>query len=181
MLISHPLHWFGKLPIQAEFLSSNSHPNLETKFQDWIKAGQNHIGAQLMTQSNRHSLYGYACCLCGDEKTDKFVGVLLTSYDSKGRSYPFVMIADMAQVDETSFITAVAECFKSLTFSLSDYGQQIEEKRFFSNLAEVLTALYQHPQHGMDDWVEFYPVPRQLALSVPSLTPILYRKLMVRG
>lgn len=175
-MLDHSLSWFGKLPNHAEFISSKHNPNLENIFNSWIISGQNHIGQPLVASNDICNLYAYVFLL--NINHEKIYGILLTSKDSKGRHYPFVITHRHPNFEIEIFINQVKDCFEKLDFKFSEHYLGFNEHIFFNNLTEVLNKTL---TLSLEQWVEFYPKPMQLTLSASDLTPILYRKLMQRG
>jgi type VI secretion system ImpM family protein len=180
-MLNSSLHWFGKIPTQAEFISSNTAPTLQAKFDAWIASGQNHIGNQLVGSSVENSLYAYVFCVRNLEQNHLTTGILLTSRDSKHRRYPFIIFGEHNAFTVETFIQQVQQCFEQLNINLATDYSGVDESLFFNNLSQALTRLYSYPNKLMDEWIEFYPMPMQLKLSIDALTPIVYRKLMLRG
>lgn len=182
-MLASTLFWYGKLPHQPEFLSSNTDNALQTLIQTWIVAGQNHIGAALLGNASLSNLYGYGFLLQNHVISPK-LGVLLTSQDSLGRNFPFIIIQD-ATIPLELFLAEIKNFFTAQAIDLSQYYSSLNTHQFFNQLEHVLADLQAvhtyHAQNKMDYWIECYPNASHLKLSVEKLTPILYRKLMLRG
>lgn len=94
-----------QIPTQAEFISSNTAPTLQAKFDAWIASGQNHIGNQLVGSSVENSLYAYVFCVRNLEQNHLTTGILLTSRDSKHRRYPFIIFGAAVPASKNHSIT----------------------------------------------------------------------------
>lgn len=93
-MLTSPLFWYGKLPNQPEFLSANTDTSLQKLLQTWITAGQNHVGQALMGRSSATTLYAYGFLLQHDTPAPK-MGLFLTSHDSVGRNFPFILVQNI--------------------------------------------------------------------------------------
>lgn len=177
------LFWYGKLPTQPEFLSTNTDIHLQKLLQTWISTGQNHIGQSLVSNSLSNPLYGYGMLLQTSYYLPK-VGILLTSHDSVGRSFPFIMLQDIT-IPAEQFFQQIQAFFIQQDIDFTQFYPSVEPAVFFSHLQQNLADLYAlhsyHNQTKVDYWIEFYPNINHLRLTSDKLTPILYRKLMLRG
>lgn len=177
------LSWVGKLPTYSDYIQSRNLANVERLFIQWCANGQQHVGEQMLSSEYLERRVYYFVVHRKDDLDQIYPihGLLFTSEDAKGRICPFIVFAKQEQRNPTSIVPYIKDCFEHLSFDTRSLITTMTTEEFLEKLyANLLTINEDEMLPNKHSWVEIYPKPNYLFLSVDDFSPILYRKLIHR-
>lgn len=135
---SEPLIYFGKLPSQGDFIRSQNGVAVINSLDRWICSCLEHLANETDWKRHFDALPGILFAFAGSRSPSLLVGHLISSRDSSGRRFPFLMAGSLRTEAPLAFLPGLPLAMQS---AWTRMGQLMREARDATDLREALSQI----------------------------------------